>query len=157
MVQDPGDLIRKQARIDRVVNGANAGDAIPGFHMAPSIPGERGDTVTQLDAIALKALGNTQRAQPHITVIRVMEGAFHGTADDLPPRMLDGGVVQDLVHQQGPILHQSKHGFPLYLGVLRPSFSGNPTRKAPACGKMAYQPRNRSPRHAPRTRCQPEG
>ena len=62
MVQDPGDLIWKQARIDRVVNGANAGDAIPGFHMAPSIPGERGDTVTQLDAIALKALGNTDRA-----------------------------------------------------------------------------------------------
>ena len=62
MVQDPGDLIREQPRIDRVVNGANAGDAIPGFHMAPGIPGECGNPIPQLDAIALQALGNTQRA-----------------------------------------------------------------------------------------------
>jgi hypothetical protein len=30
--------------------------------MAPSIPGECGDAITQLDAIALQALGNTLRA-----------------------------------------------------------------------------------------------
>jgi hypothetical protein len=80
--------------------------------MPPSIPGKGGNPITKLDAIALQALGNTQRAQPHITVIRAMERAFDGTADDLPPRMLDGGVVQHLMHQQGPILHQSQHGFP---------------------------------------------
>ena len=99
MVQNPDDLIRKKPRIDRVVNGANAGDAIPGFHMPPGIPGKGRNPITQLDTITLQALGDTDRAPPHITIIRAMEGAFDRPTDDLPPRMLDGGVVQHLMHQ----------------------------------------------------------
>ena len=49
VIDDPGDLLGKQARIDGVVDRADAGDAVPGLEMAVAVPGERRDPVAELD------------------------------------------------------------------------------------------------------------
>jgi hypothetical protein len=56
VVDDPGDLLLNQARVDRVVDGADADDAVPGFEMPPRVPGERRDPVARPDAVAREAL-----------------------------------------------------------------------------------------------------
>jgi hypothetical protein len=56
MVDDPGDLLRKQARIDRVADRADSHDAVPGFQMARCIPRNGGDAVADRDAVARQQL-----------------------------------------------------------------------------------------------------
>ena len=41
MVDDPGDLLGKQPRIDGVVDRADAENAVPRLEVAPGVPGER--------------------------------------------------------------------------------------------------------------------
>src|SRR5947209_7268229 len=45
VIDDPGDLVGEEPWIDRVVDGADADDAVPGFEMPPRIPGERRHTI----------------------------------------------------------------------------------------------------------------
>ena len=53
VVDDPGDLLREQPRIDGMADRADAHDAVPAFEMAPGVPGDGGDAVAELDAVAL--------------------------------------------------------------------------------------------------------
>ena len=62
VVDDPGDLLGEQARIDGVIDPADAGDAVPGFEMAIAVPGERRDAVAELDPVAIESLGDLERA-----------------------------------------------------------------------------------------------
>ena len=63
MIDDLGDLLGEQARIDGVVDRADAGDAVPGLEVPPGVPGERRDAVAELDAVALEPLRHLQRAR----------------------------------------------------------------------------------------------
>jgi hypothetical protein len=45
VVDDVDDLLVEQARVDGVVDGPEAGDAVPAFEMPPGVPGERRDPV----------------------------------------------------------------------------------------------------------------
>ena len=54
MVDDEDDLILEEARIDGVVNGADAGDAVPAFKMPPGVPGKGCDAVAEADAVTLQ-------------------------------------------------------------------------------------------------------
>ena len=51
VVDDPGDLLGEQARVQRVQHGADAHRAIPGLDVARGVPGQGGDPVALLDAI----------------------------------------------------------------------------------------------------------
>ena len=56
MVDDPGDLIREQARIDGVADPADPHDPVPGFQVAPGVPGDGGDAVAEVDAVTVQPL-----------------------------------------------------------------------------------------------------
>ena len=79
VIDDPGDLIGKQPRIDGVIDRADAHDAVPGFEMPPGIPSERRHAVAELDAAAVEPLRHPQRAHAQIGVIRGVERAFDRT------------------------------------------------------------------------------
>ena len=99
VIDDPGDLIGKQPRIDGVIDRADAHDAVPGFEVPPGIPSERRHAVAELDAAAVEPLRHPQRAHAQIGVIRGVERAFDRTADDLPPAVLSRGVIEDAMAQ----------------------------------------------------------
>ena len=111
VVDDPGDLLGEQARIDGVIDRAGADDAVPGFEMAIAVPGERRDPIAELDPVALEPLGDLERALANLAIVGVMHRPFDRPRGDLLLRELDGGEIDDLVHQQGPVLHPSQHAF----------------------------------------------
>ena len=41
VIDDPDDLVGEQARIDGVIDRADAHDAVPGLEVAPGVPGQR--------------------------------------------------------------------------------------------------------------------
>ena len=77
--------------------------------MAPGIPGDGGDAVAELDAVAVEPLRNLQRALVDFGVIGAMDGTFDRSRHDLLGAMDRRGVLHNPVTQQRPILHQSKH------------------------------------------------
>ena len=109
---DVGDLIGKQARIDGVIDRADAGDAVPGLEMPPGIPCKRRNAVAELHAFFLQPLRDLQRALADFTVIGAVNRAFDRARDHLAIAMLDCGMVDDAMAQQRPILHQSEHSVP---------------------------------------------
>ena len=62
MVHDPGDLLGEEPRVERVVDGADAHDAVPGLDMARRVPGQRRDAVAEREAVTLKPLRHFQGA-----------------------------------------------------------------------------------------------
>ena len=80
VIDDPDDLVGKQPRIDGVVDGADAEDAVPGLEMAPGIPGERRDAVAEADAVPLEALRHFERAAPDLGIIGGVDRALRPSA-----------------------------------------------------------------------------
>ena len=111
MVDDEDDLILEEARIDGMVDGTDTGDAVPAFKMPPSVPGKGCDAVAEADAVTLQPLREFQGSEANRGVIGAVDRAFDGAGDDFALRVLRGGIIDDTMNQQWPILHQSKHGF----------------------------------------------
>ena len=109
VVDDPGDLLGEEARVDGVIDRARPGYAVPAFEVPVAIPGERRDAVAVLDLLAMKPLGDFQRAMADIAIVRIVHRPFDRAGRHFPFGKLDGGEVDDLVHEQGPILHPSMH------------------------------------------------
>ncbi len=105
MIDDPDDLVGEQAGIDGVVDRADAGDAVPSFHVAPSIPGQRRHPVAQLDAVFVQPLRDLERAGADRGVVSLDDRPFDRARDDLALAVEFGGVVDDAMKQQRPILH----------------------------------------------------
>src|ERR1700691_6090300 len=79
--------------------------------MAVAVPGERRDAIAELDPVALESFCDLERALPNGAVVGVMHRSFDRPRGDLLLRELDGGEIDHLVHEQGPILHPSQHAF----------------------------------------------
>ena len=92
-----------------MADGADAHDAVPDFEMTPGIPGDGGDAVAKLDAVAFQPLRNFQGARMNFGVIGAMNGAFDRPRDDLLRAVILRGVLDNPVAQQRPVLHQTKH------------------------------------------------
>ena len=56
------DRLRLGSAIDGVIDRADPENAVPGFQMPPSIPGQRRHPVAELDAILVEPLRNLERA-----------------------------------------------------------------------------------------------
>ena len=56
VIDDPDDLLGKQARVDGVIERADPHDAVPGFEMPPGVPRQRCDAVAELDAVLFQPL-----------------------------------------------------------------------------------------------------
>ena len=109
MVDDPGDLIGEQPRIDGMADRTDAHDAVPGFKMAPRVPRDGGDAVAELDAVTVEALRNLHGAIADFGVIGAVDGAFDRSRHDFLRAVDRRGVLDNPVTKQRPVLHQSKH------------------------------------------------
>ncbi len=130
VIDDPHDLLREQPRIDGVIDRADAEDAVPGLQMPPGVPAERRHPVAELDAVLLQPLRNFKRAGADRRVIGLDDRPFHRAGDHLALAVIGGGVVDDAMAQQRPVLHQPEHGIPL-LRRLSPFWAGAPRRPGP--------------------------
>ena len=79
--------------------------------MPVRVPGERGDAVAELEAVALQPLRHLQRPRPRLRVCRAHDRPLHRACHDLAIAVLGGGVVEHLVAKQWPLLHQTEHVF----------------------------------------------
>src|SRR3984885_9081244 len=110
VVDDPGDLLGKQPRVDGMADRADPHDAVPCLEMAPGVPGNRGHAVAELDAVAFQPLRDLQRALVDFGIIGAMDGTFDRPCNDFL-RTVDGRrVFENSMTQQRPVLHQSQHG-----------------------------------------------
>ncbi len=111
MVGDPGDLLGEEARVQRVVDRADAGDAVPDLEVPPGVPGDRADAIAEFDPVLLQPLGDAQRVAPDVGIGRLDDGALDRPRDHLAAAVIEPGMVDDLRDQQRPVLHQTEHGF----------------------------------------------
>ncbi len=77
--------------------------------MAPGVPRDGGDAVAELDAVAVEALRDLQRAIVDFGVIGAMDGAFDRSRHDLLRAMDRRSMLDNPVTKQRPVLHQAKH------------------------------------------------
>ena len=110
MVGNVGKLFREEARIERVIDGAHAGDAVPGFDMAIGIQRQCADAVAQLDTALFECRGDAARPRRDLAPIGPVQGAVGQVADHLALGVINFGVIHDLMDQKRPILHQAQHG-----------------------------------------------
>ena len=117
MIHYPGDLLGKQSRIERVVDRSDAHDAVPGLDVSGCVPGQRRDPVAKPEAVALQPLGDLKRPSADFGVGGAHDRTLDRPRHDLTVAVLSRRVVQDLVAQQRPVLHQSEHRtlLPLFL------------------------------------------
>ena len=118
VVDDPDDLLGEQARIDGVVDGADTDNAVPAFQVPPGVPGERRHAVAELDAVAFEALRYAQRARADFGVVGVVKRAFDRTRDHRPFAVVDGGMIDDAMAKERPILHEAEHDIPPGIGFI---------------------------------------
>ena len=109
MIDDPGDLIGEQARVDRMTYRPDASDPVPGLDVAPGVPGQCRDPVAGADTGGGQAFGHPQGAGTEGCIIGAVDRTLDGASDHLARAMLGGGVVDDPMQQQRPILHQTQH------------------------------------------------
>src|SRR3954447_18391963 len=88
---------------------ADAHDAVPGFEVAPGVPCDGGDAVSELDAVAVEPLRDFQRAVANFGVIGAMNGTFDRPCNDLLRTVILRRVFDNPVAKQRPVLHQSEH------------------------------------------------
>ena len=119
MVGDVGNMLGRQARVQRVQHRADAGDAEIELEMAIGVPGDGADPVAELDAQTLQGfrqlLGPLVRVLVPVAVDRPLDGARH----DLDVGIGGGRIVDDLRDQQRTVLHQTLHGVPSFTRAAR--------------------------------------
>ena len=113
VIDDPHDLLGEQPRVDGMVDRADADDAVPGLQVPPGVPGQRRHPVAELDAVLIQPLRDLQRAGADRGVAGLDDRPLDRPGDNLAPAMKRGGVVDNPMQQQRPILHQPEHDVPL--------------------------------------------
>ena len=109
VVGDPGDLLRVEARVDRVQDRADAHGAVPGGHVAFGVPAEGRDPVAEDDAGVLEGRGDLLGHGVELRVGGARDVAFDAARDDFAVAVLQARVLEDLVHGQRPVLHNAFH------------------------------------------------
>ena len=77
--------------------------------MTPRVPRDGGNTVAELDAVAVEPLGDLQRALVDFGIIGAMDGTFDRPRDNFLLAVDCCRVLENSVTQQRPVLHQTKH------------------------------------------------
>ena len=94
-----------------MADSADAHDAVPAFQVAPGVPGDGGDAVAELDAVAFQPLRDFQCTRMNFGVIGPMNGAFDRSRYDFLRAVIFRCVLDDPMTQQRPVLHQTQHTY----------------------------------------------
>ena len=105
MIDDIDDLIGKQARIDRVQDGADTGRGIEHLEMPDGVPRQRADTVALDDAEALQCKRHAFRAVVHLRIIGAQQIAFDLAADDFRVAMPVRRILNEAAQQERHVHH----------------------------------------------------
>ncbi len=122
VVGDIDQLIEEQPRVQRVIDPADAGDAVPRLDMTRGVPRHRGDAVAQGEAGTVERMRHPASAAAGLAIIGADDRAFRTAAHDLPVAVIERRVIDDLVDQQRPVLHQPQHVFAPFVFTI----IGNP-------------------------------
>ncbi len=112
MIGYPRDLLRKKARVDRVVNRANTRDAIPSLHVTLGIPSERADPIAKANATPHKRCRDAPGLIVDCAVIGAPNIAFYASRYNLTPWVSAFCVRNDFIDCQWPFLHKPEHADP---------------------------------------------
>ena len=92
-----------------MADGADAHDAVPGFQMAPGVPGDGGDAVAELDAVALAGAARLSARGRGFRRNWCDGWGLRPIASRLLACRGTCRVLDNPVTKQRPILHQSTH------------------------------------------------
>jgi hypothetical protein len=110
MVGDPDDLVRVQARVQRVQHGARARHGVVQLHVAVAVPRQRRDPVAEADAAGGEGVGHPARSPRDLRVGRPVQVALDAARNHLPLAVVALGVRQQRGDQQRLLHHRSVHG-----------------------------------------------
>jgi hypothetical protein len=129
VIDDPHDLFGEEPRIDGVIDGADAEDAVPGLEMPPRIPGKRRHPVAELDAVALEPLGDLEGTGADIGVVRGVHRPLDRARNHRAGAVIGRRMVDHPVAQQRPVLHQAEHVVSPRTAPWSCPLSGGPLRR----------------------------
>ena len=138
MVHDVGDLVREQPRIDRVTDGAAAGDGVVQLEVPVVVPGEGGDAFAWPHAKpVLERPGQLLGAPGEGGIGRAVRGRIRRAGHHLDRAVARRRVVQYRRDQKRPIHHQAaqhRHpDLPARLHVVAGVRRRFPIRSPPPC------------------------
>uniref|UniRef100_A0A0N4ZXM1 LigA n=1 Tax=Parastrongyloides trichosuri TaxID=131310 RepID=A0A0N4ZXM1_PARTI len=109
VVDDVGQLLGEQARVQGVAHRADPHDAVPGLDVVGGVPGQGGDPVARLDPPGQQGVRHPARPLMNGGVGGADDRPLDRTAHDLAAAVPVLGVVEDLVDRQRPVLHHTQH------------------------------------------------
>ncbi len=107
VVDDPGQLLGVQARVERVQHAPAAADAKIQLQMAVAVPGQRGQPLAPAQAQVVDGVGHLARATRNLRPGAAMNVAFDPARNDLAAGVVALGVRDERRNQQGLWLHLS--------------------------------------------------
>ena len=109
---DEGDVLRREAWIDRVADRAHAGDAIVEFEVTEIVPCERRHAIAEADAEFAQRARQPPAAPLDLGVGGSMERRAAEVRDHFRSAAMTRGVGDERGNQQRIALHQSEHESP---------------------------------------------
>ena len=131
VVGDVGDMFGREARIERVQHGADAGDAEIELEVAIGVPGDGADPVSELDAQSLERLSQLLGTLGRIPVAVAMDRALDRAGDDLDVGIVARREIDHLGDQQRTVLHQAKHVVPSFCFMRAAPDAGSEATRVP--------------------------
>src|SRR5436190_9636253 len=111
MIRDVLDLVRKEARIDRVQHGPHSRHAEIELHVPMVVPRERRDAIPWVDPEHEQGFRRLLRAATDVGVRATMDRALDHPRDDFGAGMKRVRMLDQPRDQQRTVLHQSfQHG-----------------------------------------------
>ena len=109
VVDDPGNLLGVQTRVDGVQHTARTTHAEIHFHVAIAVPGQGSHTVAERQPLLVQRVGQLARARRQITVGVAVNIAFHTPRNNFPIAVVALGKFNQRRNQQWLTLHQTQH------------------------------------------------
>ena len=110
MIDDVGDLVGEQARVDGVTDRAHAGDAVVQLEVAMVVPRERGDALAGPDAESvLQGAGQLLRALAERGIGGPVHRRIRRARHHLDRAVALGRMVDDRRDQKRPVHDQTAH------------------------------------------------
>jgi len=109
MIDDEGDLLLEQARVDGVQHRAGARHAVEQLEMMVRVPGERAHPVAAAHAQRQQRLGQALGPRAGVGVAVAMQPALDGARHDLGRAVGGGGMLDDARDQQRGFHDQAAH------------------------------------------------
>ena len=118
MIDDVGDVVRVQARVDGVADRLHPRRGVVDLQMAIAVPGQRADAVAGADAQLLQHPDQSAGTRFDIAPGIAMGGVLVRAGHHLAGSMMARGMGQDRGNHQPMRLHQAEHGRRLRVDLL---------------------------------------